>query len=257
MTVAAGAAKPQAFVRSIAAVPSLDVVDLLCGGDGTTHQRGNQIDASTGAAGALAAVGDTHGDGAYHPVPALPVVDGCFVPDGAAGPVRTDSAGHTFGFPPTNGITYLRIVAGGKVPVPRGADPIGTVLAGVDYAVPGRGLLLVHPNVGLTLDLAAIRRLHPGSRLVRFRCALGNSHPKSRQSKTDAYVLADGVPRFERRGFTTADDVFQVDVALRDAERFLTLATTDGGDGTAADDVLLGDPTFDLTAQAGDEKMTR
>jgi hypothetical protein len=227
------------------------VVDLLWGGDGTTHRRGNQIDPTSGASGNLPPANERKGDGAYHPVPSLPVVDGCFMPNGAGGPVRTDSAGHTFAFPGTNGLTYLHIVAGGKIPVPAGRDPIGTALAGVDYAAPEHGLLLVHPNAGLTLDLSAVRRLHPGSRLTRFHCALGNSHPKVRQSKADAYVLADGASRFERRQFTGNDGAFHVDVPIQDADRFLTLATTDGGDGTAADDVLLGDPTFDLAATAG------
>ena len=36
------------------------------------------------------------GDGKYHRVEGLPFVDGVFIPDGRAGPVQVDSAGHTF-----------------------------------------------------------------------------------------------------------------------------------------------------------------
>jgi hypothetical protein len=39
-----------------------------------------------------------------------------------------------------------------------------------------------------------------------------------------------------------------VDVPIRDSDRFLTLASTDGGDDNRFDWVTFGDPTFDLNS---------
>ena len=207
---------------------------------------GGQVDPVTGDAGHLPAPEGRNGDGRYHPVPSLPVVDGCFVPNGPLGPTTVDSAGHTFNFPKNSGRTYPNVVAGAPIPVIATKANIGTTLAGIDYAQPAHSLLLIHANSGLTLDLAAVRRLHPGMRLARFRCVLGNSHPTSPKTLVDAYVLTDGTSRFERHKFTTKDGPFSIDLPLADSIRFLTLATTDGGDGESNDDVLLGDATFDL-----------
>lgn len=245
-----GGAVPQKFVRSLStALGDLDVVDLVAGGDGAGHRRGVGIDVTNGLAGALRQRGGASGDYRYHTVPTLPVVDGCFVPDGSRGPVRVDSEGHTFGFPATSNGTYNDIWAGGLIPV---TSPdirrMSTVLGGVDYSQPGHGLLAMHTNKGITLDLDKIRRLHPATLLARFACAAGNTwtpaagDPPRSPPLADLYVLVDGRPRFTRRAFTPNDGPIRIDVQLREEDRFLTLATTDGGDGISSDGIILGDP---------------
>jgi hypothetical protein len=236
------------FVRRISTTaPTLDVADLVSGGDGTTRRRGFAIDVLTGASGVLASVSLVKGGG-YHGVPGLPVVDGCFIPNGAGGAERVDSAGHQFAFPVTSGEGFNRIWAGGQVPWPESFKPLyeGRV-GGVDYSSPDHGLLLLHSNVGLTLDLTAIRRLHPGQKLVRFRAVAGNaSRAEVSRARADVFVLVDGVARVDRRGFMNDEAPFEVDVPIRDTDRFLTLASTDGGDGNQFDWVTYGDPKFDL-----------
>jgi hypothetical protein len=54
------------------------------------------------------------------------------------------------------------------------------------------------------------------------------------------------VLRFERHGFTSRDDVFYATAPLTDGDRFLTLVTTDGGDGPIHDYILWGDPVIDV-----------
>ena len=68
--------------------------------------------------------------------------------------------------------------------------------------------------------------------LGRFRCDLGNSNPNAPpdRSRADAFLLVDGRPRFERRGFRARERTSPVDVALGPADRYLTVAVTDGGD---------------------------
>jgi hypothetical protein len=196
----------------------------------------------------LPAVTHVKGDGAYHAVPGVPVVDGCFIPNGAAGAERVDSGGHQFAFPMTIGEGFNQVWTGGAVPWPEQyKPPFAGRLGGVDYSSPEHGLLLMHSNVGLTLDLAAIRRLHPGQKVVRFRAVAGNASPSEIvRARADVYVLVDGLARFERRGFGNDEAPFAVDIPIRESDRFLTLASTDGGDDNRFDWVMYGDPKFDL-----------
>src|SRR5439155_8155221 len=134
----------------------LDLADLCCGGDGTPRGRAaatanaTAVDPPTGRAGALEPVGRRRGDGHYYPVRQLPIIDGCFIPDGRRGPVQVDSAGQTFGFPATSGASFNHIWAGGVVPGPVGYARPRTVLGGVDDARPGHGLLYMYGNKRLT-----------------------------------------------------------------------------------------------------------
>jgi hypothetical protein len=242
-------AVPQHFVRSLGAVEApLDVVDLVAGGDGTTHRRGVGIDPATGHVVLGHPVATFPGNGNYHRVPAIPAVDGCFVPDGTRGPTEVDSAGHRFLFPPTGGDSFNRIWTGGTIPSP--GRPIYTTLRRVDYSQPGHGLLFIHSNTGLTLNLVAIRRLHPGMVISSFHCTVGNSYmplnePASTRPRSDAFVVIDGQSRFQRRAFSNNDEPFVVDVPLGPEDRFLTLTTTDGGDRAKFDWVLWADPVLE------------
>ena len=256
--VGPGVTDPETFAREFGtSVVSLDVADLASGGDGTSRRRGGVIDPETGAVGTI---GDMpHGlwlktDGRYHRVASRPIADGCFMPDGSKGPTQVDSAGHRFQFPATSGRNTYRICVGGTIfhqasaaPPPKEITPILTVLGGVDYSRPEHGYLLLHPNCGLTFDLAAIRRLRPEARLARFRCKVGNSNLTTPPTggETNFFLLVDGRLGFQRR-FWPKDGVVDVPVALTDSDRFLTVATTEGGDGLWDDCVLLADPAFDL-----------
>jgi RNA polymerase sigma-70 factor (ECF subfamily) len=241
---------PQRFVRSLSSPPiTLDIADLLSGGDGSTHRRGGMIDPSSGASGELEPVDEFGGDNVYHRVPALPVVDGCFVPDGANGSIQVDSAGDRVPLPKTDGASYDMIVGGNNVLTVAGATRILTVVGGVDYSKEGHWLLFLHANVGITFDLAAIRRCHPGLSLSRFYATVGNSFPRNLNGDVpgDMYCFVDGVSRFERKRFSRTD-TFTLDVPLNDTDRFLTIVTTDGGVGNSGHDILLGDCVLETHA---------
>jgi hypothetical protein len=253
-------AVPQRFVRRLsrsAQLTVLDVVDLMSGGDGTMGRRGYAIDPRNGAAGKLQNVGRVRGDGHYHAVPSLPVVDGCFIPAARGGPVQVDSAGHRYDFPASaDGQTYNLIWLGGPVPGVLGAAaterPVSTRLGGEDYATAGRGLLALHAGKGLTIDLDEVRRLYPGSALLRFTCVAGNTWTPASTDKpgarilADLFVLVDGKPAFERRRFPQTAAPFEVDLPIKPGDRLLTIAVTNGGDGMSADWIMLGDPRFHL-----------
>jgi hypothetical protein len=242
-------ASPQRFVLDLGNLATpLDVTDLLCGGDGTTARRGDAIDPRSGQSGVLAQIGHFVGDHQYHRVPLLPVVDGCFVPDGASGATQIDSASDTFVFPAAvNGSSQL-IWAGGAI----GSPPIGDItmkstLAGINYGQPGHGFLAMHCDKGLTFDLNAVRRLHPGSRLARFQSVVGDTGVGPNQvRRTTVLILVDGKLRFANRAFWPGAGAFDVNVQLEETDRFLTLVTLEAGDGIAFNWVLFGDPIITL-----------
>jgi hypothetical protein len=225
------------------------VVDLVAGGDGTTRRRDRAIDRRTGQAGVFPPISTYKSDGPdYQRVIGLPVIEGVFVPNG---PTKVNAAGDTFNFPRTSGEANNHIWAGGKVPT-LGKHRVNARVGDVDYTAPGHGLLFLHSNAGLTIDLNAIRRLYPGWSPSRFRCTVLHSivegSPEARKALTDVFVLVDGKQRFARRRFVVQDKPIAMDIPLAAEERYLTLAVTDGGDSVGWDWIIWGDPMLDLAA---------
>jgi hypothetical protein len=186
------------------------------------------------------------------------LIDGVFIPDGRAGPVQVESTGHTFeGFPNSDNRSPGYIWAGGAVPLPpTRPTPIPTVLNNVDYSTDGHGLLWLPPNKGITFDLDAIRRANPGRRVLRFRSTAGNTYLSTTggngRESADLWVLVDGRVRFQRRDIELSQGAFSMSVPIGEKERFLTLATTDGGNDVANDWTMFGDPRLELLpARAG------
>lgn len=246
--------KPQEFVRSLAVSrESLDVLDLICGGDGTTHRRTARIDQRSGtidlAQGTITPPSEDS-DSKYCRTGGPPALDGTFIPDGSS---VTDSAQDHFAFRSTGGGMFNSIYVGGP-PIwmnDGSAAPYPIKLGDTDYSLAPHGYLYVHANGALTLNLAEIRRLHPGRQLTRFKAVVGNFrntvHGSSTltNDKADALVLVDGTPRFARMDFTRLDGAISVDVPIHDADYFLTLAITQGSDGMNSDWVIFGDPMLE------------
>jgi hypothetical protein len=239
-------AQPVHFVRELPkpSIKTFDLVDVVAGGDGFSGRRNAGIDPLTGR---IVDTLDTKAkkpwsaDGQYHRVPQRPLVDGVFVPNGENGPVQVSSAGHLFdGFLKTSHETWQYIWAGG----PLTTDHVPTLLGGVDYAASGHGLLYFNGNSAITFDLQAIRRANPGSTLLRFRAVAGNVSPIG---VADIRVLVDGRQWFQRWQINGQSGAFVVVVPIADHDRFLTLATTDGGDGISGDWLIFGDPCLELT----------
>jgi hypothetical protein len=257
--------KSTAFVREIPkrTVQMLDLVDVVAGGNGFSGHRNAGIDPATGRATTTPPKAPSKaedvitGDGKYHRVEGLPFVDGVFIPDGRRGPVQVDSAGHTYAeFLNTTNITSYYIWAGGRYPI---AEPVGVHadLGGVDYAAAGHAVLFLESNKGITFDLDAIRRANPGYRLQRFHAMTGNTEVASARgsaASADVRVLVDGRMRFQRCEINRRSGVCRVAIPLRNADRFLTLAATDGGDIICYDWIIFGDPRLELVPTELDDK---
>jgi hypothetical protein len=236
-------AQPQKFVRELGGQPGgLDLVDLIAGGDGTTQRRGIAIDYQKHAVGIFNPAFIVTGDYQYHRVSGSLVVDGCFIPDGSKGPVEVNSIGQTHVFPSTENHVYDQIWTGGPIPgtPSKKYGPIPTRLGGIDYSGADHSILFMSSNGGLTIDLAAIQRLHPAYLLKRLQCNAGNG--ASGTTLSDVYVLLGDKVIFEQRKFQGSHAPFTVDVPLDPADRFLTFVVTDGGDGIDRDGILWADP---------------
>jgi hypothetical protein len=248
----------QAFVQSLTVPRNLSLVDLLCGGNGTTGLSGCGINIATGLSGSLRQIGEYSGSPQFIPVPGLPVVDGCFVPCGRYQPI--DSAGDRFHFPKTVNMGYYLLWAGGTFVPYQGAAknrirPMSSVLAGVNYATAGHHIIYFHPNKGITFNLQAIRRLHPMARIREFHAVFGNtfirvppgSGPPLSAYRADFWVMVDGKVRYKKLNFTPANGAITVNVRLHAQDRYLTIADEISNPNVTADWVVLGDPILVTT----------
>ena len=246
------AAKSASFIREIPKqiIKTLDLVDVVAGGNGFSGRRGRGINPTTGRIGNVQPDNvDTQGDYKYHRVDGIPFVDGVFIPEGSKGPVQIDSAGHVFpDCPKTDNWSWAHVWAGGKLPRPIGSR-LSPTLEGIDYSSPQHAVLVMHANKGITFDLDAIRRSNPGHEVLRFRAVAGNVETESQKGanvSADIWVLVDGQVRFKRREFNGYNGAATVAIPIRATDRFLTLAATDAGNTYMCDQIIFGDPRLEL-----------
>ena len=237
---------------------TLDLLDIVAGGYGTTGLRERGIDPTTGMEDPLFVPELRAGDGKYHPVPwRSKMIDGVFIPNGGAGRVVVDSAGHVFGgFPKTDGQSWGSIWARAASVKPNGheKDPWYWVYAmgpGQQYMPRNLGLLGMSANAGITFNLEAMRTAHPGMRPARFQAtaAVADSSPWPKRGEpplADVWVLVDGQLKMSRTHLRPEDGAIKVDVELGPKDRFLTLVSTDGGNTFNFDWVVFGDPVLEM-----------
>jgi hypothetical protein len=258
---------PTLFIRAIpkSVVKSLDLVDVVAGGDGFSGRRNAGIDPTRGELTKESPKYDKDfllkGDGRYHRVTQSLFVDGVFIPDGSHGAVQVDSAGHTaLAGVNTSNETSGYVWAGGQVPMsvdfPR---TFPTRVGEVDYTSDGHGLIFLHANKGITFDLDAIRRKNGDSIIRTFRAVLANSETISPTGNdptvfADAWVLVDGQTRFRRRQITSCSGLFRVTIPLGKRDRFLTLVATDAGNGISNDWIMFGDPQLEMVERQSERQ---
>ena len=176
----------------------------------------------------------------FVPTDSLPFVDGLFVPDGGTDTVQITKSGLHFNrFSDTSGITFCDVANGGRIfhSVTRMSD---LKLDGEICGTADVPAIYMHANLGVTFDLAAIRRWIGGvKKIVRFtsRCGLSESIFDDRVYQThkdlvpeaDFWVLVDGRVVFEGKdiGLQTNGSV-DINVTLDQTNRYLTLAVTEG-----------------------------
>jgi hypothetical protein len=253
---------PKTFVRRMARTPkTLDLLDIVAGGYGTTGLRERGIDPIDGMEDTWFSTERRYGDGKYHPIDWHKFIDGVFMPDGRTGPVVVDSAGHTFdGFPKTERMTDASIWARAASIRTDGQEKneqywMHAIGPGRQYMPNGTGLLGLTSQKGITFNLGAMRARYQGVRPIRFRAvvavadARGLRFPNAVQ-EADVWVLVDGRPRLSLPHFRPQDGLVKVNVELGPQDRFLTLASTYGGNVRNLDWVVFGDPVLEMAGEA-------
>jgi len=249
------------FVRHLPPKPyDLDLADMIAGGDGRgggNAVRYHGINPANGRMDAAAGQGRLWGDYRYHRVEISPYIDGVFIPDGKKGPVTLDSAGHATDRLPatTNGAQDLVRRGGTRDQDEREAN-FPPVLDGVDFRTAGHSVIGLHANAGVTVDLTAIRETNAEMAIARFASVTGVIDKGKHSGRVEVWVFVDGRLRFHRPNLRGDGRGHRIEIPLTPSDRFLTLVTTDGGNGTGHDWLIFGDPRLQLvpTADADDTK---
>ncbi len=218
---------------------ALDLADIVGGGNGRgTGRAGQGIDPRTGQA-QEKKLGYLDGAAVNQFVRGpSPFVDGVVIPNGGAEgrtPVPISSTGLTAGDVPMTSAKAWDAIRHGPV-----NSQASTKLGEVDYAAKGHTLLALHANAAITFDLAAIRK-ESREGALRFRAMAGYGGRES-AGRADFHIYVDGELRERRLGLGNRDAGVPVDVALPATARFLTLMSTDGGNGIGHDQIFFGDP---------------
>lgn len=196
------------------------------------------------------------GGGSYNRVSRLACIDGVFVPDSREGPVQITSAGHTFdGFADGREVFWGNIYNGAW----HASDTSikhQLRLNGQTYGTRDNPAISIHSNQGITFDLQAIRQSIPGGSILRFTSLFGVSEtmpldpfysPKAdglNSGKVNCWVLIDGDERFNRNSITYLQGATEIEIEIRDQDRFLTLVVTESGDRRAYDWALFAKPSL-------------
>lgn len=223
-----------------------DLADIVGGGDGLgSGKPGNGIDPVTGNA-QSARRGFL--EGAKPNVFArstVKFVDGVVIPDLNPEGTQISSTGLKIMKPPrTSGQVWDAIRFG---PV---NSQFSTTLDGVDYAADGHTLLSLHANVAITFDVAALREAGAPAEM-KFTATTGYFGQTPRNGAS-VHIYVDGVSKFDRRNIGRDDGGIAVDVALPASARFLTLMSTDGGNGIGHDQICFADAWL-IAAQAASQ----
>jgi len=252
------------FYRSVPDVPSfgipgrrLDLADILGAGNGFgTGQMSCAINPLTGRYSTFDRQNYVkYSRGHYVPVQQNDFVDGVFIPDRGRYPaVVVSSRGDVFqDCPVTKGSgdgeiqnTHRTILfhSGEMSCVPRLGDRV--------FDTPAHPHIYLQANIGITFDLDAIRNRLTGNCIRRFvaECGVCTEIPVKKE-EVDFWVLVDGKVRFSKRDATNADGAIEVAVPLHEQDRFLTLAVTEGTDGSSWDLALFAEPALELGSKNG------
>lgn len=231
--------KKDVFVRAIDSKTNLiwrgqglNLADLVGGGNGLEAGRSTvRIDPTSGFMQAMPQI-DCTVPNTFHPVSQNVFVDGVFVPDGDTEQV-VSSRGDIFrGCPPTSGVTHTDLIANPQAEIFKTSIRQGTIqFDGQVFGNSGCPCIVMHANIGVTVDLDAIRALYADNRITRFISRAGIADlQEPYPCNAGFWILIDGQTRYGNRHVRQKGVLQDVAVEIRDSDRFLTLVTTDGGD---------------------------
>ncbi len=257
--------RPALFIREIPraggfAIPGkrLNLADIVGGGDGLdTGTIGQGINPLTGASGQARLVLQARGNG-FVRTPALPFIDGVFVPGSGPSPMVISSTGIVCqkGLE-ASGFCYEGILNGALFQhVPSNIHQ--GRLAGITYGTREHPSIGLHANAGITFDLDKIRSAMPEVEITGFRSLCGVSETvaeysdgiwESKRITVTFWILTDGKVRSSRELTIVPSESEWMEVPIEPADHFLTLMTTSPEPSSAFCWSMVADPTLELTGK--------
>ena len=216
---------------------AIDLADVVGGGNGFgIGQKGLGLDARTGKEQARK-FGDL---GNVKPgkfaKSAHEFVDGVFIPAKIRTQISSNGLKAT-GLPENSGKAW-DIIRNGPV-----SSQYSTKWGGVNYDSAGHSMIGLHANAGITFDLEAVRRATKYGEL-RFTAVAGYGG-RTVEPSAVFWVFLDGELHTSQR--IGRNDAIPLEINLPKTIRFLTLISTDGGNGYGHDQISFGDPTLTPT----------
>ena len=165
----------------------------------------------------------------------LSCIDGVVIPDGGdAAKVPISSTGiFAREIPDTSGKAWDAMRNG---PV---NSQFSTELAGIDFAKENHSLLSLHANSAITFDLNEMRKAGL-SEVIRLTSHAGYFGQTPRAGAS-FHVFVDGELKTQQLAIGRDDGLFEVDVRIPAAARFLTLMVTDNGNDISHDQICFAD----------------
>jgi len=167
----------------------------------------------------------------FLPIGENPYIDGVFVPHGKSDLIVSTGTDVFRSAPKTSGLFSIDMVVNPsanffKTDLRKGAIEFNGQL----YGSEGKPCITMHANIGLTFDLDAIRKSY-GRDIQRFTSRIGIADlDKPAPCNADFWILVDGEVRYSLRQYKQKGILNDIVVEIQNADRFLTLMTTDGGD---------------------------
>jgi mono/diheme cytochrome c family protein len=229
---------------------AIDLADVVGGGTGFgTGQKGLGLDARTGKT-QERPFGDLGNvkPGNYAKVKHT-FIDGVFVPANGESQI-TSTALKATGLPTNSGKAWDMIRNG---PV---SSQFSTKFGAVDYITATHSMIGLHANAGITFDLVAIRRAIVGEKVaataaqsdsatLRFTAVAGYGG-KPEEPSAEFHIFLDGALQQHQK--IGRNDAVPIQVSLPSAAQWLTLISTDGGNGYGHDQISFGDPRIRMEA---------
>lgn len=236
---------------------AVDLADVVGGGNGFgSGKKGIGIDARTGQVqerpfGDLGNVNPGN-----YAACSYEFVDGVFVP--ANEQTKISSTELLATALPINSGKAWDMIRNGPV-----ASQFSTMLGATDFNADGHSMLGLHANAGITFDLNAIRTaIWPADSAssdppaLRFSTVAGYGG-RTIEPSAEYRILLDG--QLSAQGRVGRNDAVPIEIAIPVEARFLTLISTDGGDGYGHDQISFGDPQLRIVepSDLSDEKRAR
>lgn len=173
-------------------------------------------------------------------------VDGVVVPDASPEGTPVTSTGLRVPKVPRTSTQVWDAIRFGPV-----NSHFSTKLDGVDFATGDHTLLSLHANAAITFDLEELRKAGAPAEM-KFTALAGYFGETPRNGASFA-VYVDAESRLQKDRIGRDDGVIPVEIAIPATARFLTLMSTDGGNGIGHDQIGFGDPWLSAaTAPAAD-----